>query len=192
MSPNPKGKMIVFTAPSGAGKTTLVRHILGTYGFLDFSVSATTRAKRQREQEGVDYYFMSVEEFKQKVAAREFIEWEEVYQEQYYGTLKTEVERIWESGKAIIFDIDVRGATSIKEIYGDQCLTIFIKPPSIDILIERLKARNTESPESLVKRIDSVKREITFENRFDATIVNDLLEVSKKEAEMLVENFINH
>lgn len=187
-----KKKMIVFTAPSGAGKTTLVKHMLSSYGFLDFSISATTRAKRPNEKEGKDYYYLSVEEFKEKITQNQFVEWEEVYENQLYGTLKSEVERIWEDNKAIIFDIDVKGACSIKNLYQEKCLTIFVKPPSEAILIERLVARATESKESLEKRIEKVKREISFENRFDAVIVNDLLEVAKKEAEILVENFINH
>ena len=192
MSFHPKGKMVVFTAPSGAGKTTLVKHMIASYGFLDFSVSATTRAMRPHETEGKDYYFLSVDAFKKRIADGDFVEWEEVYENQFYGTLKSEVTRIWNEDKAIIFDIDVKGACNVKDLYKDQCLTIFIKPPSVEILIERLKARATESAESLAKRIEKVKREISFENRFDAVIVNDLLEVSKKEAEILVENFITH
>lgn len=187
-----KGKMIVFTAPSGAGKTTLVKHLLNHFGFLDFSVSATTRSKRNHETNGVDYFFLTEEEFRQKIAEDAFVEWEEVYNGQFYGTLKSELHRIWEENKAIVFDIDVNGACRLKEKYGDQCLTIFVKPPSIDTLTERLKNRNTETEASLMKRIEKVKREIGFENRFDAVIVNDLLEVAKKEAEMLVVNFVYH
>ncbi|HMS98267.1 MAG TPA: guanylate kinase [Saprospiraceae bacterium] len=188
----PKGKMVVLTAPSGAGKTTLVRHLLNYYGYLDFSVSATTRAKREHEQEGVDYFFLSEEEFRQKIEEDAFVEWEEVYNGQYYGTLRSEMQRIWEEDKAIVFDIDVNGASKLKEKFGEQCLTIFVKPPSIDTLVERLKKRATETEASLIKRIDKVKREIGYENRFDAVIVNDLLEVAKKEAEVLVDNFIHH
>ncbi|MFM2395087.1 MAG: hypothetical protein RLZZ546_3070 [Bacteroidota bacterium] len=187
-----KKKMIVFTAPSGAGKTTLVKHMLSSYGFLDFSISATTRSKRPNEIEGKDYYYLSVEEFKNKIDQNLFVEWEEVYENQLYGTLISEVERIWQDDKAIIFDIDVKGACNIKSQFQENCLTIFVKPPSEAILIERLMGRATESKESLEKRIAKVKREISFENRFDAVIVNDLLEVAKKEAEILVENFINH
>ncbi|MFN8320894.1 MAG: guanylate kinase [Saprospiraceae bacterium] len=189
---NPKGKMVVFTAPSGAGKTTLVRHLLDHFGYLDFSVSATTRSRREHEREGVDYFFLSEAEFKQKIEEAAFVEWEEVYNGQFYGTLKTELDRIWDQDKAIVFDIDVNGACRLKEKYGEQCLTIFVKPPSIDTLVERLKNRNTETEASLAKRIEKVKREIGYENRFDAVIVNDLLEVAKKEAEMLVDNFIHH
>lgn len=185
-----EGKTMIFTAPSGAGKTTLVRHLLAEYDFLDFSVSATTRAKRDHEVHGKDYYFLSVEEFESKKEAGEFIEWEEVYKDQYYGTLKSEVERIWSNGKHVVFDIDVKGATSIKTIYRDACLAVFVRPPSLNILIERLTQRATETPESLKKRIDRVRREMTFENSFDTVLVNDLLDVAKKEAEYLTENFI--
>lgn len=184
------GRMLIFTAPSGAGKTTLVRHLLSEYDFLDFSVSATTRAKRAHEIDGKDYYFLSVEEFERRRDVGEFIEWEEVYEGQYYGTLKSEVDRIWQNGKHVVFDIDVKGATSIKSIYKDQCLSVFVRPPSLEILIERLKGRKTESPKSLAKRIERVKREMTYENTFDFVLVNDLLDVAKKEAEYLTENFI--
>ncbi|HRD08736.1 MAG TPA: guanylate kinase, partial [Saprospiraceae bacterium] len=126
---NPKGKMVVFTAPSGAGKTTLVRHLLDHFGYLDFSVSATTRSRREHEREGVDYFFLSEAEFKQKIEEAAFVEWEEVYNGQFYGTLKTELDRIWDQDKAIVFDIDVNGACRLKEKYGEQCLTIFVKPP---------------------------------------------------------------
>ena len=187
-----KGKMVVFTAPSGAGKTTLVRHLLDHFGYLDFSVSATTRNKREHEKEGIDYFFLTEDEFRARIAEDAFVEWEEVYTGQFYGTLKSEVERIWNEDKAIVFDIDVNGACRLKEKYGEQCLTIFVKPPSIDTLVDRLKKRNTETEASLQKRIEKVKREISYENRFDAVIVNDLLEVAKKEAELLVENFIYH
>lgn len=183
---------MVLTAPSGAGKTTLVRHLLNFYGYLDFSVSATTRAKREYEKHGVDYFFLTEEDFRKKIEEDAFVEWEEVYTGQFYGTLKSELHRIWEDGKAIVFDIDVNGATQLKQKYGESCLTIFVKPPSIDTLVDRLKKRATETEASLAKRIDKVKREIGYENRFDAVIVNDLLEVAKKEAEILVDNFIHH
>lgn len=183
-------KMIVFTAPSGSGKTTLVRHLLATYDFLDFSISATTRAKRDHETDGKDYYFISPDEFKEKIDNKEFLEFEEVYENQYYGTLKSEVDRIWSLGKSVIFDIDVKGAKNIKELYGDKCLTVFVRPPSIDVLISRLTARATENEDSLRKRIARIREEITYEPVFDAVVVNDLLEVAKKEAEFLTENFI--
>lgn len=183
-------KMVVFTAPSGAGKTTLVRHLLEKYDFLDFSISACTREKRPHEIDGKDYYFISPEEFKAKIEADEFIEFEEVYENQFYGTLRSEVERIWNSGKAIVFDIDVKGAVNIKKRYKDNCLTVFVKPPSFEILVERLRNRKTETDASLKKRITRVKRELSYETDFDTVVVNDLLEVAKKESEYLVENFI--
>ncbi|GLR17945.1 guanylate kinase [Portibacter lacus] len=185
-----KGKMFVFTAPSGAGKTTIVRHLLKTYDFLDFSISATTREKRDHEENGRDYYFMSPEEFRYRAENDEFVEWEEVYEDQFYGTLKSEVTRLWENKKHIAFDIDVRGATNIKKLYGDDCLAIFVKPPSIETLISRLERRRTESEESLKKRIARVKREMNYENSFDRILVNDLLEVTFKEAEFIVEGFL--
>ena len=181
--------MFIFTAPSGAGKTTIVRHLLKQYDFLDFSVSATTREKRAHEVHGKDYYFLSVSEFDEKVKAGEFIEWEEVYEDRY-GTLKSEVDRVWALGKHIVFDIEVKGATNIKKLYGDRCKAIFIKPPSLEILIERLTNRKTESASSLRKRIARVKREMTYQYTFDEVLVNDMLEVAQKEAEFMVETFI--
>jgi len=185
-----EGKMFIFTAPSGAGKTTIVRHLLDKFRFLDFSISATTRNKRQHEQDKVDYYFMTVDEFKQNAANGAFIEWEEVYEDQYYGTLKSEVERIWSSKKHLVFDIDVKGAQNIKRFFGDKCMSVFVRPPSVDVLIERLVNRNTETSESLQKRISKVRREMEYENTFDMVLVNDLLEVSFVEAEHIVEIFI--
>jgi len=184
-----EGKMFIFTAPSGAGKTTIVRHLLKKYDFLDFSVSATTREKREHEEDGKDYYFLSREEFDRRVANNEFVEWEIVYEDRY-GTLKSEVERVWSLDKHIVFDIEVKGATNIKELYGDRCKAIFIKPPSLGTLIKRLKNRNTESESSLKKRIARVKREMTYQNSFDAVLVNDMLEVAFKEAEFFVETFL--
>jgi guanylate kinase len=185
-----QGKMFIFTAPSGAGKTTIVKHLLSKYDFLSFSISATTRAPRNYEVDGRDYHFMSVETFKQKVADGLFVEWEEVYEGQFYGTLKSEVERVWASGKHIVFDIDVKGAVNIKDQYCERCLSVFIRPPSEDILIQRLRDRNTETPESFEKRVAKVKRELTYENRFDFVLINDLLEVALIEAEHLVETFV--
>jgi guanylate kinase len=182
--------MFIFTAPSGAGKTTIVRHLLRTYDFLDFSVSATTRAMRDYEVDGKDYYFLTPEEFRAKVDNDEFIEWEEVYEDQYYGTLKSEVDRVWKSGKHIVFDIEVKGATNIKNMYDSKCQAIFIKPPSIEILIKRLTERKTESDTSLRKRIARVKREMAYQDTFDAILVNDLLQVALKEAEFMVETFV--
>lgn len=183
-------KLIAVTAPSGAGKTTIVRHLLSTYEHLDFSVSATTREMRKHEVNAKDYYFIGVEKFKHKIEEGAFIEWEEVYENQFYGTLKSEVDRLWKLDKDIIFDIDVKGAVNIKEIYPES-LCIFIKPPSLEILENRLKARKTETPKSLKKRIARVKKEMTYQNKFDVVLVNDVLEVALKEAEVIIENFVN-
>ncbi len=185
------GKVIIFTAPSGGGKTTIVRHLLNSYStYLDFSVSATSRAKRPGEKNGKDYYFLSKEEFQSKIRAEAFLEWEEVYADLYYGTLKSEVDRIWSLKKHIIFDVDVKGAQSIKSHFGDRCLAIFIRPPSLNVLINRLKSRGTEDEKSLRKRITRVKHEMTYEQLFDKILVNDILEVAKKEAALMVEEFI--
>ncbi|MFZ1454973.1 MAG: guanylate kinase [Saprospiraceae bacterium] len=184
-----QGKLFIFTAPSGAGKTTIVKHILKKYDHLGFSVSATTRDKRAHETHGQDYYFIPVDDFKKKIADGAFIEWEEVYSDQFYGTLQSEVDRIWGQGKHLVFDIDVRGAKNIKSTYGDRCMAVFVRPPSVHTLIERLKNRNTETPESLEKRISKVKKEMEYENCFDFTLVNDILEISFLEAEHIVETF---
>jgi len=185
------GKLIILTAPSGGGKTTIKRHLLKTYATLGFSVSVTTRAKRVHEQDGVDYYFKTVEEFKALRAEQAFIEWEEVYTGQFYGTLKSEVERLWSLGQHIVFDIDVHGAKDLKSKYGDRCMAIFIRPPSLQVIIARLKNRQTESEQSLRKRIMRIKREMTYEHEFDTVIVNDLLDVALKEAELKVETFLD-
>ena len=187
-------KLIVFTAPSGAGKTTIVRHLLGRFGQLAFSVSATTRAKRPHEQDGVDYYFLSQEDFQKKIAEDAFVEWQEVYRNQFYGTLKSEIERLTSIGKFIIFDIEVKGASNIKKFYRDEVEVVFVKPPSLRVLIERLRNRKTETPQSLQKRIRRAKEELKYENKFDVILVNDILEVTLKEAEMIVEDVfqLNH
>jgi guanylate kinase len=184
------GKMFIFTAPSGAGKTTIVRHILEKFPFLDFSVSATTRAKRPHEKEGVDYCFMTVEEFQTHRINGDFAEWEEVYPGQFYGTLHSEIERIWAEGKHLVFDIDVKGARNLKKKYGNRCMSVFVKPPSVEKLVSRLEARNTETTDSLKKRIGKVKEEMTFENDFDFVLVNDLLPIAFTEAEHIVHTFV--
>lgn len=184
------GKMFLFTAPSGAGKTTIVRHLLKTFDFLDFSVSATTRNKRKKEKHGRDYYFFSPEEFKELRRRRKFVEWEEVYEDQFYGTLKSEISRLWEDKKHIVFDIDVRGARDIKKKYGDQCLAIFVKPPSFDVHVQRLKDRNTETEASLKKRIKRIKREMRYEHKFDTVLLNDDLKTAFNEAEQLILDFL--
>ncbi len=182
--------MVAVTAPSGAGKSTIVKHLLANISNLSFSISATTRERRPSESVGKDYYFMNLEDFKDLIDQQGFVEWEEVYENQYYGTLKSEVERIWNQGNHIIFDIDVNGATDIKNIYKEKALTLFIKPPSFEILIERLIKRGTENEKSLKKRIARIRRELTFEHAFDYSLLNDKLEVALEEAINVVSNFL--
>jgi guanylate kinase len=183
-------KTIIFTAPSGAGKTTIVKHLLKKFPeTIAFSISATTRQRREAEVEGKDYYFISKEEFKSKIADNYFIEWEEVYDDQYYGTLKSEIERIWKKGKIVIFDVDVKGATSIKHYFKENCLAVFVSPPDIDTLIERLTNRGTESPQSLKKRIARIRSEMKYKDKFDKVIVNDDLKVAFSDAEKLLGDF---
>jgi guanylate kinase len=183
-------KLIVFTAPSGAGKTTIVRHLLKTYPNLAFSVSATTRQPRPNEKEGEDYYFLSPEKFRRLIQDNAFVEWEEVYEDQYYGTLRAEIERLWEKNLHILFDIDVKGALSIKQAYPRESLVIFVKPPSQETLLERLRGRQTEEPENLKKRLQKAAEELQYEHRFDKVLVNDQLELALKEAEQMVEHFL--
>lgn len=185
-------KLIVFTAPSGAGKTTLVMHLMKVRSDLAFSISGTTRSPRFDEINGMHYYFLSNTEFKKKIAEGDFIEYEEVYENQFYGTMKSEVERLLGLGKNVLFDIDVKGAVNIKKYYGDRCLTIFVKPPSPEILIDRLKNRKTEDEESLKKRIARAQEELTYERKFDITIVNDNLEIALQETADIVDKFIKY
>jgi len=167
-----------------------VRHLLSTIPPTAFSVSAATRSKRANEIHGKDYYFISVDSFKKYIRQRRFVEWEEVYPDQFYGTLRSEVDRVWNMGKHLVFDIDVRGAVNIKNIYKDRCMSVFVRPPSVSTLIQRLTERNTETPESLEKRIGKVKKEMAFENSFDIVLVNNVLDITLKEAEHIVETFI--
>jgi guanylate kinase len=183
-------KLIVFTAPSGAGKTTIVKHLLSKYDNLAFSVSATTRTARKHEVHGKDYYFLSLEEWQQKIEEDDFLEWEEVYKNQYYGSLKSEVERLWRLGKFVVFDMDVKGATNIKKIYGDKAVTVFVKPPSPEILFTRLRNRQTEDEASLQKRITRAAEELTYENTFDIVLLNDDLEICLKKAESILEKIM--
>ncbi len=187
----PQHKHLIFTAPSGAGKTTIVRHLLKEYDRLDFSVSATTRKKRAHEVDGKDYYFLSLEDFKEKIKQNAFVEYEEVYENQFYGTLFSEVERIEKLNKHIVFDIDVRGAISLKKSFGNRVLAVFIRPPSFNVLKQRLIDRNTESEDALKKRIEKMQRELAYENKFDKILVNDLLEVALEEAELIAETFLD-
>ena len=183
-------RLIIFTAPSGAGKTTIVKHLLKVRQDLAFSISACTRSQRYGEVQGLDYYFLSPQEFKQRVQQGEFLEWEEVYENQYYGTLRSEVDRIWSLGKHVIFDIDVKGAYNIKQQFGAQALTIFVKPPSPEELIERLRNRKTEDEESLRKRIARAQEEFTYERHFDVSLINRDLDQALLDAEELVEAFL--
>jgi guanylate kinase len=186
-----QGKLIIFSAPSGAGKTTIVKHILGLGLGLEFSISATSRAKRYTEENGRDYYFLSAEDFKQKVKNSEFLEWEEVYSGTFYGTLKSEVERIRTKGSHVIFDVDVVGGTNIKKFYGNDALAVFVQPPSIEELRRRLTARSTDAPEVIEKRLAKAGYELTFAPEFDVIIVNDELEKACKEAEACIRKFLN-
>jgi len=187
-----KGKLIVFSAPSGSGKTTIVRHLLNQKELnLEFSISATSRDKRGEEEDGVDYYFLSAKEFKSKIKNDEFLEWEEVYRDNFYGTLKTEVERIWAKGKHVIFDIDVSGGLRIKRKFPDETLSIFVKPPSIDELKIRLKKRKTESESKINMRIAKASAELATSPLFDTVVLNDDLDKALLEAETLVQDFLN-
>ncbi len=186
-----KGRLVIITAPSGAGKTTIVKSLMESDLPLDFSVSACTRDRRSGEIEGVDYYFIGSEEFKKKIEKSEFVEYEGVYQGSFYGTLKEELQRLWNEDKAVLFDIDVLGALNLKKQYQGQALTIFIQPPTLNTLIERLTQRNTESEESLKKRITKASLELTYKDKFDKVVLNDNLEKACQEAYDLVKEFLN-
>lgn len=186
------GKLIIFSAPSGAGKTTIVRHLLNKYSDkFEFSISASTREPRGEEVDGKDYYFISKEEFLHKVAKQEFIEFEEVYSGTYYGTLRSEVERIWDLGKHVIFDIDVVGGLRLRSKFPDQALAIFVNPPSLDVLKERLAGRGTDSEEKLQERYAKAEQELSFADKFDVILNNFELETAKAEAEELVLDFLS-
>ncbi|MCP1381884.1 guanylate kinase [Runella salmonicolor] len=186
-----EGKLIIFSAPSGSGKTTIVRHLLSKYNNLGFSISACTRDRRGRnEVHGKDYYFLTPDDFKQRIDNNEFVEWEEVYPGGYYGTLKSEIERLWAAGKHVIFDVDVKGGLKLKEYFGERALAIFVKAPSEDAIKQRLMMRGTETEDSLSKRLFKVKFEMSFQDRFDVILVNDNLEAALAKAEELVENFL--
>ena len=184
------GKAIIFSAPSGSGKTTIVKHLLQNNSDLGFSISASTRDRRGRKEEhGKDYYFLSPQQFKEKIDRDEFVEWEEVYEGNFYGTLKSEIERIWKEGKNVIFDVDVQGGLNLKKYFGDKALAIFVKVPSIATLKERLHDRGTESEESLSRRLFKAQFEMTFQDKFDKALVNENLDKSLAEAQRLYDDF---
>ena len=185
------GKAIIFSAPSGAGKTTIVKSLLANKLPLSFSISACSRHKRENEINGKDYHFLSIEDFKQKINEQAFIEWEEVYENNYYGTLKSEIERIWNDKKHVVFDVDVVGGLNLKKHFGNNALAIFIQPPSMDVLFKRLRNRATESEASLNKRIDKAKHEMTYSSSFDSIIINDQLKETIEVAEKKVKDFLN-
>lgn len=188
---NPQAKLLVFAAPSGAGKTTIVRHLLQKFPQqLAFSVSATTRKQRENELEGRDYFFISEKEFKEKIAQQAFLEYEEVYAGKFYGTLHSEIERLTQQHKSVLFDIDVEGAMSIKKQYQENALLVFVKPPSIEALINRLKARETETQAEIEKRVAKMELELTYQQYFDVTVINDNLDLALKEAEEIVSKFL--
>ncbi len=184
------GKLIVISAPSGAGKTSIVHHLLEEIPALSFSVSACSREKRANETEGKDYYFLGVERFKNKIEEDAFLEWEQVYENQYYGTLKSELGRIWEEQKTVIFDVDVVGGLNIKNQYPENCLSIFILPPSIEVLRERLRRRGSESEEGLQKRLGKASSEIARNQEFDKVVLNDDFQLACEEVKQLITKFI--
>ena len=177
-----QGKLLLFCGPSGS-KTTIVRHLLDTDPRLAFSISATTRPKRETETDGVDYHFISVDEFKRRIDAGEFVEWEEVYKDRFYGTLRSEVDRLWRENKVVVFDVDVEGGLQLKKTFGELLLAVFVMPPSVEALHQRLTARQSETPESLKARVAKAEHELTYAFRFDRVIVNDTLEHALEEAE---------
>ncbi len=184
------GKVIIFSAPSGSGKSTIVNYLLSLNLGLEFSISATSRTPRGAEKDGVEYYFLSTEEFERRIAADEFVEHEEVYKGCYYGTLRSEVERIWGKGHTIVFDVDVKGGLNLKKIFGSQALTVFIQPPSIDELRRRLVGRGTDTPEKIEQRIAKAGEELAYAPQFDTIVVNDDLATAQAEAEKKVRAFI--
>jgi len=183
-------KAIIFSAPSGSGKTTIVKMLGQQNPDLDFSISACTRDRRGRQEEnGKDYYFLAPEDFKSKIDNQEFVEWQEVYAGNFYGTLKSEIERVWASGKNVVFDVDVKGGLNLKKYFGESALAIFVKVPSIEVLAQRLRSRGTESEDSISRRLFKAKFELTFEDQFDVTLLNQNLDESIRIAQQLYRNF---
>lgn len=184
------GKIIIFSAPSGSGKTTIVKHLLSLNLGLEFSISATSRKPRGNEKEGVDYYFLSPEKFKDYIRKNLFIEWEEVYENQFYGTLRTEVDRMQRRGKHVLFDIDVVGGINLKKEYGDQALAVFVKPPSLEVLEKRLRNRGTDNDKQVSIRLKKAAKELEYADNFDKILVNENLQTSLLQAEKMVRDFI--
>ena len=192
MELTPKGKLIIFSAPSGSGKSTLVQHLMTEYPELrlKFSISCTSRAPRGTERNGVEYFFLSPDKFRQKISAGDFLEYEEVYQDKFYGTLKSQVETQAERGENVVFDVDVKGGCTIKKYYGDRALSVFIQPPSVEELRKRLVGRATDAPEVIEQRLAKAEYELTFADKFDKVIINDDLDVAKAEAYQIVSEFL--
>ena len=184
-------KVVIFSAPSGSGKTTLVKHCLTHFPELQFSISCTTRAPRGDEKHGVDYHFLSPDDFKKKISENAFVEFEEVYTDKFYGTLKDEVQKIWDNGKIVIFDVDVKGGVNLKKIFGEQALSIFIAPPSIEELERRLITRGTDNLDTIKTRVAKAEEELTYKDQFDKVVVNDVLEIATQEMENILHDFIN-
>ena len=185
------GKAILFSAPSGCGKTTIINELMKYFDCFDFSISATSRAPRGSEQDGKDYYFLTHEEFKRRIDAGDFLEWEEVYQGTCYGTLKSEIERIWAAGRVIVFDVDVNGGSNIKRYFGSDALSVFVMPPSLEVLEQRLRSRGTDSEEAITKRLARSAEELKRAPQFDVTIVNDDLGRAVDEARRVIEKFLD-
>lgn len=185
------GKLFIFSAPSGSGKTTIVHQLLQKELNLEFSISATSRPKRENETQGKDYYFLSADDFRKKISNNEFVEWEEVYENRFYGTLKSELERIWSNGKHVVFDVDVIGGVNLKKNYPERALSIFIMPPSVEELENRLKNRSTDSSEDIKTRLEKATEEIKYADQFDLIIVNDKLEHAIDQATEAIKKFIN-
>ncbi len=184
-------KVIIFSAPSGAGKSTVVGHLLKVFPFLEFSISATSRPPRGKEKDGVEYYFFSEAQFRELITKDAFVEYEEVYPGSFYGTLRSEVERIWTKGHVILFDIDVKGGVNLKRIFGDHALSVFVKPPSVEELRRRLERRGTDSAEAIDRRVAKAEEELLYEPRFDRVLENDVLEHTLAEAERIVSQFVS-
>ena len=185
-----KNKVLIFSAPSGSGKSTIVNHILGLHPEIEFSISATSRPPRGQEKDGVEYYFLSVEDFRSRIEADKFVEYEQVYEGRYYGTLKSEVQRIWDKGHVIIFDVDVKGGVNLKKYFGDKALSVFIQAPSVEELHRRLVARGTDTPEAIAERVAKAAEEMTYAPKFDVVLINDNLDKAYAEAEKMVDDFL--